>query len=332
MKKKIYYFGGFPPPYGGVTIKNKLLTDALAPSIPLALRDTRKAKRNPLRLVAQSLRLAAGKGPFVIANSKSGRRKLTMLLARLNPKALEKSLLIVMGGSIAEDIAGDDAYIRALKSYRRIFVELEAMAHKLRSMGFENISVYPNCRKDNRVKEIRKTPENGVKCLFFSLICKEKGVDNILEAARACPGHSFTFYGDIQEDYRQEFLAQVEALPNCVYRGVFASDGVNVYSELHSYDLLLLPTRYATEGIPGVLIEAKIAALAAIVSDVSYNRYLIHSGVSGLVLQENTAQALTQALQSLTPQAIDSLKQGALQSAQSYLIENNLREIQSYLR
>ncbi len=330
--KKIDYFGGFPPPYGGVTIKNKLLADALASEIPLVRQDTRKARRNPLLLAKQAARLIAGKGPFVVANSKAGRRSLTMLLSRFNPEALKKSILIVMGGSMAEDIAGDEPYIKALKSYRRIFVELPAMGEKLGKLGFENISVYPNCRKDNRVSEIRKTPKNGMKCLFFSLICKEKGVDNILEAAKEKPDMAFDFYGDILEDYRQEFLSQVEKLPNCRYCGVFASDGVNVYQKLYEYDLLLLPTRYLTEGIPGVLVEAKLAALPAIVSDVSYNRHLVDHGVSGIVLAENTPAALTEALQSLSPAQVDRMKQGALHSAKTYLIENNLDEIQSYLR
>ncbi len=330
--KKIYYFGGFPPPYGGVTIKNELLTGALSPEIPLVRLDTRKAKRNPLLLAKQTAMLATGKGPFVVANSKAGRRKLTMLLAKLNPKALQKSILIVMGGSIAEDISGDEPYIEALKNYRRVFVELPAMRGKLEAMGFENISVYPNCRKDNRVKEIRKTPETGIKCLFFSLICKEKGVDNILVAAKAHPDMVFDFYGSILEGYEEEFHREMEALPNCRYHGVFASDGVNVYGKLHEYDLLLLPTRYLTEGIPGVLIEAKIAALPAIVSDVSYNRHLIADGKSGIVLRENTADALIDALASLTPGRVDALKSGALESAKDYLLENNLDEIQSYLR
>ncbi len=330
--KKIYYFGGFPPPYGGVTIKNKLLTDALMPQIPLMLLDTRKAKRNPLILAKQTIKLISGKGPFVVANSKAGRRSLTMLLSRLNPRALRKSILIVMGGSIAEDIAGDEGYIKALKSYRRIFVELPAIGEKLRAMGFENISVYPNCRKDNRVADIRKTPENGIKCLFLSLICKEKGVDNILSAAKESSDMTFDFYGDIMEGYEEEFHRELEALPNCRYCGVYASDGVNVYGKLHEYDALLLPTRYLTEGIPGVLIEAKIAAVPAVVSDVSYNRCLIDHGVSGIVLEENTADALTEALQRLTPEQLDKLKHGALESAKTYLIENNLHEIQSYLR
>ncbi len=330
--KKIYYFGGFPPPYGGVTIKNKLLIDALQPEIPLVLLDTRKAKRNPLLLARQTAKLIMGRGPFVVANSKSGRRKLTMLLARFNPKALKKSVLIVMGGSLPEDIVGDEKFIAALKSYRRIFVELPAMGEKLTRLGFDNVSVYPNCRKDNRVEEIRKTPDSGIKCLFFSLICKEKGVDNILEAAQALPHMHFDFYGDIMEGYEAEFLAAVDKLPNCSYQGVFTSDGVNVYSKLHEYDLLLLPTRYATEGIPGVLIEAKIAALPSIVSDASYNRHLIQDGVSGLVLPTNTGAALTAALQSLCANQIDSLKTGALESARDYLIENNLSELQNLLR
>ncbi len=332
MAKKICYFGGFPPPYGGVTIKNQLLKEALSPHISLALMDTRKARRDPVQLARQTWALVTGKGPFVVANSKHGRRKLTMMLARCNPKALKKSILIVMGGSLPEDIVGDDSFIAALKSYRRIFVEVSGMQEKLEAMGFDNVSIYPNCRKDRRFSAIGKTPETGLKCLFFSLICKEKGVDNILTAAKTLPDMQFDFYGDIMEGYEEEFHAQLAQAPNCRYQGVFASDGVNIYEKLHSYDLLLLPTRYATEGIPGVLVEAKIAALPSIVSDASYNRYLVEDGVSGLLLPENTPQALSQALSGLTPEEVDRLKLGALHSAGDYLIENNLDEILSYLR
>mgnify|MGYP006991257518 CR=1 FL=1 len=32
---KVYYLGQFPPPYGGVTVKNALLAEALADRVPV---------------------------------------------------------------------------------------------------------------------------------------------------------------------------------------------------------------------------------------------------------------------------------------------------------
>lgn len=331
-KKDILYFGGFPPPFGGVTIKNKLLAEALEKTLPIRRMDTRKGKKNPFVLAGQTLRLITGSGPFVVATSKAGRRRITMTLARFNPAALKKSLLIVMGGCIQEDVGGDEPYIAALKRYKRIFVEVPAMKEALEDMGFENVSVYPNCRRDRRVKAIRETGEAGLKCLFFSLICREKGADIILETE--IPGVTVDFYGEIQGDYREEFLRKIDASARFRYRGVFPSDGENVYGKLHEYDLLLLPTHYVGEGVPGILIEGKIAALPAVVSNFRYNASLVRDGVSGVVLKETTPQALAETLQALASdrKKVDALKTGALKSAKDYLLENNLDEILSYLR
>ena len=329
----ILYYGGFPPPYGGVTIKNKLLYEHLVRELPITKMDTLKAKKNPALLAYQTIRLVLHrKGKYIVATSAASRKRITMLLWRFNRKAMANSIVMVMGGSVAEDVGSDPAFLKAMGAYKQLYVETASMKEKLEAQGLSNVSVYPNCRTDSRVDGIRPTGDR-LRCLFFSRISPEKGADVVLQAARLTPDIQYDFYGQADADYEESFLAEVDTLSNVSYHGVFASDGSNIYSLMHSYDFLLLPTCYADEGVPGVLVEAKIAALPAIVSNASYNAEIVKHGISGLVLTERTGQCLGGTLEELTeaPHRVNELKQGALESAQDYLIENHLAAITAQL-
>ena len=213
--------------------------------------------------------------------------------------------------------------------YRHLYVETERMRLALRSLGLENVSVFPNCRK--RPGREYSPAETGrqMRCVFFSLISPDKGSDLVLEAAKALPDVLFDFYGHIEPGYEEPFRKQIDGLPNAVYHGLFKTEGENVYDKLHEYDLLLLPTKCKTEGVPGVLVEAKIAAVPAVVSDIAYNAEIIEDGRNGTVLSSNDAAALTQAIAQLDVdrETLYHLKTGAKTSAEQYYIETYLPEI-----
>lgn len=48
--------------------------------------------------------------------------------------------------------------------------------------------------------------------------------------------------------------------------------------EPSAYDLHLFPSRWRNEGVSGVLVEIKMAAVPSIVSDICYNAELIRDG------------------------------------------------------
>lgn len=329
----IYYVGGFPPPYGGVTVKNSLLADALEQKYPLRRLDASRSKRNPLILLGNLARILTCRDTLILATAGSARRRLVMLLKRLRPKLLERTLVIVMGGTFPSAVEDDYAYIAALKRCKQLFVETASMAKKLEALGIANVSVYPNCRPDFRVSGIRPTGQQ-LKCLFFSLITPDKGVDLILTAAAATPEIEYHFYGHIAPGYEEAFRSGVASAPNCRYHGVFPGNDPGLYALLNSYDVLLLPTRWFAEGVPGILVESKLAALPAVVSDMAYNREVVEHGVAGMVLSDYTANELAATVRTLAdnPAQTDALKAGALRSAQEYLIESHLSKITNYLR
>ena len=107
-----------------------------------------------------------------------------------------------------------------------------------------------------------------------------------------------------------------------------------MYHELSQYDVLLLPSRWKNEGVPGILVESKITGLPAVVSDIAYNAEIVNDGVDGIVLKENTAEALSKALLYLgeNRSVLSKLKIGAKDSAEHYYIDNYIDKIVGELK
>lgn len=319
---KIYYLGSFPPPYGGVTLKNALLYELLKDKVNLSIRQ----KFTPMSTIKA---LMFGDQFVLGVGSTKHLLFITVIMAFLRPKAMKKSIVFVMGGDLADLLENKPKMIKHLQRYRRIFVEPLGLLHRLQAMGIQNISLLPNARRKPDMDFYPSVTNATLRCLFFSKITPEKGVNNVLEAAQMLPSIEFDFYGPINAKYQKYFLDRIATIPNANYRGLFRGRNDSLYLKLHEYDLMLLPTKWSGEGVPGALIEAKIAALPAIVSNINYNAEIVEDGVSGIVLEENSAEMLMNVIAGLDKnrERLNRLKHGAKQSAAMYYIEDYIDEI-----
>ena len=172
-----------------------------------------------------------------------------------------------------------------------------------------------------------------IRCVFFSLIGKAKGADLVLDVASDLPMIEFHFYGRIEESFEHRFVNEISGLPNVEYHGVFDSVDGDVTTELNQYDIHLLPTKWLDEGVPGVLVETKMAAVPSIVSDCCYNAEIVEDGVDGVVLKECSANSLRDALSVLSadPSRLDEMKRAALASAERFCIDHYVDMIVSEL-
>lgn len=102
-----------------------------------------------------------------------------------------------------------------------------------------------------------------------------------------------------------------------------------LYNKLQQYDLLLFPTKWKNEGVPGVLVESKIAGIPAIVSDINFNSEIIKDEKTGLVLKKNTPEELAYAIERVyfNRDWLIELKHNAKDSSEEYLIENYIEDI-----
>lgn len=321
----IYYIGSFPPEYGGVTIKNKNLYEALEEKIPLRRVDLNLVKRGDLREIARFLwAMRPGNRYILGVAGQKNRRAFTRLVYRFKRRAMGRSVMLVMGGIVSDMVEAGPDYLKMASGYRRIYVELPAMARALEAAGLKNVSIYPNGRPKPEVLPTPEQREGPLHCVFFSRIQPEKGVDRILEAAQKLPEMKFSFYGEFEPSYEERFRADIAHLPNCEYCGVFRGGPDAVYRELSQYDLLLLPTRWKAEGLPGILIEAKIAGIPSLVTDLNSLGEIVTDGVDGIVLPEDTDRGLICALGALDSDRdeLQRMKQESRASARRYYIES----------
>ena len=321
---KIYYIGSFPPTYGGVTIKNKNLYEALQDKLDVHRIDMNRIKRGDIKEILRfAWAMLTGKQYIIGLAGQKNRRQFTKLMYSFKRKAMERSVLLVMGGLVDDVIKAGPGFVKMFNGYRKTYVELPGMQRKLQSAGVTNCAIYPNGRPRPGDLPVPSMGEESLKCVFFSIIQPEKGVDLILQAADQLPQMEFHFYGEIKKDYEQEYLMAVGKRNHVSYHGVFSGNADAVYKELSQYDVLLLPTRWKAEGLPGILVEAKIAGLPAVVSDHNFNREIVRDGYDGIIIPNITAERLVVTLKELDGdrENLLNMKIKSSESAEAYYID-----------
>lgn len=328
-KNILRYVGSFPPPYGGVTIKNELLHRRLSKKFNIA-KPKSNSKFSSLIWFLGSI--FTHKKMIVGVSSVKGKSLLvTKILYYFNRKRMKNSLYFMMGGLESSRICKSKKEIQMYSQYKRVFVETSSMKQELEKCGMTNIEYYPNCREN--VDHIIKHPHNGFKCVFLSFISPDKGVNDILDVAKQTANIIFDLYGEIEDSYREDFISMVSAIPNVRYCGVFkSSKNYTIYQKLSEYDVLLLPSHWKNEGVPGVLIESKIAGIPAIVTEIANKSSIINDRVDGIVIDSSTSQ-LKKAIDELAKDRLllNKLSNGARISSRAFSIDNYISMIESFL-
>lgn len=286
-----YYLGRFPKPYGGVTVKNELLYSELSKKIKLDRFDTSILKKKQIwgyiSLIYFILKHKNESG-FIGVSSKS-LIKLIKIINIISIKTLRMLSIFIMGGNIQKIITERD--IEILSKTKNIYVESDKIKRDLIKKGFNNVSVIPNCRKTpkNDYKKEFSLKDEHINLIFISNICKEKGVEYLIKVCKVLENknikYNFDFYGEIYDNIKIQFEDFINSNNNVRYNGVFKSSKDDIYGLLNKYDILLFPTKYLGEGIPGILIESKIAKLPVIATDWNYNSEIINNKIDGILIK-----------------------------------------------
>lgn len=325
--KSILYIGEFPPPYGGVTLKNVFIKENIFFDMEVSYINLVKCKRNPLYLfwVMFSLVIAVMKKREIIigvGTQERIHRLLSMIELLGGSGALARITIFVMASTLSEYCQQHKGIIPKLKHCKTLYLELETMVEEMSPFGLSNCRVLPNCRSSHQTMppHALHTP---LQLLFFSRVHRDKGVPLIFSALeeldRLGISYQFDFYGEIDGGYRDEFLTQLQKYDRACYCGIFDSAKENLYRKMNEYDLFILPTTWMGESCCGAIIESKMAGIPAIVSDWHYNSELVREN-EGVVLRDLTSQCLADAIGELqqNPTHYERLAQGAFRSKSRY--------------
>lgn len=332
--KLLLIVGPQPPPMGGATLTVRALRDELDrhKNVRAALVDTRfAAAYRSRRLLRAEAVWRAGRilrdyarqvkdsdAVLVFGNNAFIATLLAplLLLARRHGKRL---YLKPIGGDL-------DLYLEALPSSLRflllgvlraldgILPQTQQLCASLARYGCGNSHYVPGWRP---ASENSRPPVNHAGCLrliYLSQIRPEKGVFVLLDALRILadqPGPPVTcdFYGPIYEDSRARFFQQLHARPEARYRGI--AEAGSATELIATYDLLVLPTRFLSEGHPGVLVEAMQAGVSVISTRHRAIPELITHGENGLLVPVGDSRSLADAIRQLADDPALRIRMGA---------------------
>lgn len=190
-----------------------------------------------------------------------------------------------------------------------------------------NVEWFPTTR-DMPLRE-RPLPERCHQLLFIGQLRPEKGIIEILEASRHFVDDvTFTIAGPPMAGFE---AGVVEGHANVCYLGSLEPDAVA--SVMASHDALLLPSYYAGEGYPGVVIEAMQLGLPAIVSDWQALPEIVEHRQSGVIVEPKNVQSLVAAIEALVVDTalFRRLQAGARQRGEAFRPTAMLAKLESWI-
>lgn len=230
-------------------------------------------------------------------------------------------IYIVIGGWLSTMLQSLNFHSKRLGKIEAILVENQLTVTELSERyHFPNVSVIPNFRDIKSRPKIRKS-DNELKLVFMARINKMKGLDTIARVCERIPENTtIDFYGPIHPEDKEYFEAEIiDKYPFTSYKGLLNPNEIN--GVLQNYDVMLLPTHYYTEGLPGSIIDAYQAGIPVIVTRWKHASEFVSNEETGFIVDfENPENQLIERIHWLKcfPDELHIIKQKAAKEGLKY--------------
>lgn len=253
--------------------------------------------------------------PFLFASSKIFRFDIIYLL---------------IGGWLPFFLEKHPRLVNKLRKIKGILPENEMVTALLKEkFKLKNVYTLPNFRFTKYTPKEFSSKPGEFRLVFMSRIVKEKGIETVFQIAdyfnkpemRKKCAVSIDFYGEISSKDKEFFFRKLPHYGQMIqYKGILSPDEIT--HTLCTYDALILPTRYPTEGVPGAIIDAYMAGIPVMVSDWIYSRDVVKHEKTGYIipLDRNEVKTYIHHIEylSLHPQELLDLKAAARAQSAKY--------------
>ncbi len=189
--------------------------------------------------------------------------------------------------------------------------------------NLNNCCVLNNFRDIPNKVVLKRELSEPLKLIFVSRIMREKGIFDILKAVKKLNSKSMVvsldLFGEIIlcNDDKQAFFSMLDQ--NIKYNGVV--DNSKVIETINCFDLFVFPTRFFSEGTPGVIAESLIAGTPIITSDFPQAKYLLKDGYDSVFYEMFSEDDLYNKLYYCLNNAsvIKEMRKNAFKSGENYL-------------
>ena len=280
------HFGGNKKFVDGQTAKTKTIYSALSEKYTITKLDTFNWKKHILQMFKNTLSLIKKNDNVIIITAQKGLFVFIPMFVIYNIFFHKKLHYVVIGGWLKNKVAKNKIMIHFLKGLNGIYVENSRLKEDLISLGLNNVFVMKNFKIIKSVDKV-KPLEQKIKLCFFARVMKEKGIEDAIKCVEELKENViFDIYGPIDINYEDRFNALLKTLPeNINYRGVI--DFEKSTEILKEYDILLFPTKFKTEGIPGTIIDAYASGLAIVASKWDNYSEIMDDGITGIGFEIN---------------------------------------------
>nr|WP_244244682.1 glycosyltransferase [Marinilactibacillus kalidii] len=201
---------------------------------------------------------------------------------------------------------------------------------ELNDLGFDNVYQLSNFKRIKPLKKVELCYDTKppYRLCTFSRVTEKKGIEDAIEAvchvnekARECI-FTLDIYGPIDPDYADHFNTLSKTFPSYInYKGLVAHN--STVEVLRKYTLLLFPTKYSTEGIPGTIIDAFAAGVPVVASKWDNYSEIIEDNITGIGYEFNKLEDFKNKLDnvSLNINKLNFMKKNCIEAANNYLPE-----------
>lgn len=204
-------------------------------------------------------------------------------------------LYFIIGGWLDIFLENKPIHVFLLKKIKVMLAEsIQLKSSLMQKYKFDNVEILPNFRIN--VPDIESCGTEGeFNIVFMARICEDKGINVIFRFAeyiesRHLINNTFPIhiklYGMLDcLNNESDFWNNLKKYSFIEYGGII--DMKDVYKKLSENDVLVLPTRYPGEGLPGSIIEAYIAGLPVVVSNWRFLPEFVEHGKTGFIYDLN---------------------------------------------
>ena len=297
----------------------------------IGILDTYDWKKNPIGFIFKCIKFIRNSKNLLVLTAQNGVKVFIPLFAQLNKIFKINLIYIVVGGWLPEFVADKKLLINNIKKFSGVLVETNKMKEKLENIGLNNVDILFNFKNINIISpnDFNKTQNNPLRVCTFSRVIEEKGIENAINAVKIINDEEnkikyvLDIYGPIADNYKEKFSQILEKADQryVFYKGEVPSEqSVDI---IKNYDLLLFPTYYPGEGLPGTVIDAFSAGVPVAASDWKYNADIVTNGKTGFIFETKNDEALGTILRKIYLKEYDilNIKNNCLMEARKYLPE-----------
>lgn len=325
------YFGWRTNQLDGQTVKTRNVHLLLKENLngKTGFFDTETLKDSKLNLLILIWNLLRSKNVVYLPGG-NNLRKFSGILTRLQRWSSFNIHYFVVGGWLPDVLIKQPDLVPVLASFNNILVETKRMQRRLEvEQGFKNVSIFENYRDFEPLFPRRSEEGSVLKLVFLSRINKRKGLEVIFNALKQFGSQiDVTFYGPIFKDDEGYFNKSIAQFENAHFGGILEQK--DIIERLNQFDVLLLPTNYYTEGLPGAIVDAYFAGIPVLVTNWLHADEFVVNNETGVIVDFDNPQvpfnaALAQFLENR--ELLNTLKMNAFHYSERFSKKHVLEQL-----